>query len=283
VNEAEFDFLRAVVRRRSGLALGSDKRALVTARLQSLVADHRFDTLGELVRALGASESSGLAQAVCDALATQETMFFRDRAVFDALRSEVLPRLIAARARTRHLRIWSAATSTGQEAYSIALVLDEFAANLRGWTIDLLATDMSAASIARARCGLYSPFEVARGLPARPLQERFSELAGGWQIADRLRAAIDFRVFNLLDDFRPLGRFDLILCRNVLIYFDQPTKVDVLDRLADALADDGFLCLGSAENVLGLGGALVSHAEVRGFLSRAERRACDPPPARAAV
>lgn len=268
MNETEFDLLRAVVRRRSGLVLGSDKRVLVAERLQPLLAPDRFDSLGELARALGARGSSALVQTVCDALATQETMFFRDRAVFDALRSDVLPRLIGTRKAVRRLRIWSAATSTGQEAYSLALVLDELAAELRGWTIHVLATDMSATAIARARAGLYSPFEVARGLPAGTLQEHFSQLADGWQVADRLRAAVDFRVFNLLDDFRPLGDFDLILCRNVLIYFDHSTKIDVLGRLADTLADDGFLCLGSAENVLGLGGALVSHAEVRGFSAR---------------
>ena len=226
-------------------------------------------SLGELMSELAREPSSPLRQAVIEAMATHETTFFRDRQVFETLQHTVLPRLIARRSATRRLRIWSAAASTGQAAYSVAMILAEMAASLSGWTIRLVGTDISTAAIARARAGTYSQLEVQRGLPILMLLRHFEQGQGGWRIAEPLRRSVEFSTVNLLDDIRPLGRFDLVLCRNLLIYLDAPTKAAVLGKLAGALAPDGSLCLGASESPLGYNRALLPDPAARGFLVHA--------------
>jgi chemotaxis protein methyltransferase CheR len=276
ITDADFAFLRTFLKQRSGLDLGPEKRYLAESRLRPICHDAGLRDLGELVAKLRAGEDRGLADAAVVAMATHETMFFRDRTPFEALRTDILPRLIAARAKSRRLRIWSAAASTGQEAYSVAIILHEMRALLDGWTVEILGTDISPIAIERARSGTYSAFEVQRGLPVRYLLDHFSHAGLDWTIAPALRAAVDFRVLNLLWDFGRLGTFDLILCRNLAIYLDPPTKTALFGRLAVALAHDGALCLGTSETVLGYTRALVPDSEHRGFFVRTTSSAAEP-------
>ena len=185
-------------------------------------------------------------------MTTNETSFFRDKVPFDQFRDVMLPALSAARRDDSRLRIWCSAASSGQEPYSLAMII-EATAYLAGWTIDLLASDINAEMIERAKEGLYSQFEVLRGLPIQMLARHFHHEGGEWRLSSSIRSRVQFEVFNLLDSFEPLGQFDVIFCRNVLIYFDQQTKHDVLGRLADALAPDGYLVLGAAETVRWVG------------------------------
>lgn len=268
MTEEEFSYLRCFLRKRSGLDLGSDKRYLAESRLRPVWSEAGLASLADLLRELRRRESGPLGQAVADAMATHETTFFRDAATFETLRRVVLPRLVAARAGTRRLRIWSAAASTGQEAYSVAMLLGEMSRLLSGWQVTILASDMSAQAIARARAGLYSQFEVQRGLPILSLLRHFTQSPAGWTISAEMRRAVEFRVLNLLEDLGPLGSFDLILCRNLLIYLDVSTKAALLAKLAAALAPDGMLCLGGSETVIGLSRELVPDPDARGYAGR---------------
>jgi chemotaxis protein methyltransferase CheR len=209
-------------------------------------------SLGELVMRLRQPGAGALAIAVTEAMTTNETFFFRDRIPFDHLRETILPALVAARSRERRIRIWCTAAASGQEPYSIAMLLKELGPQLAGFRIDILATDLSAEVIDRAKSGHYSQFEVQRGLPIQLLVKHFHKSGDLWEIAPELRAMVQFRTLNLLNDFSPLGSFDIVFCRNVLIYFDQATKADVLERLARQMPEDGYLILGAAETVVGL-------------------------------
>jgi chemotaxis protein methyltransferase CheR len=209
-------------------------------------------TLGDLVEALRRGGDEALMAAAVEAMATNESFFFRDKIPFEHFRSIVMPALIAARRTTRTIRIWCAAASTGQEPYSLAMCLKDMARDLAGWRIEMLATDLCGDVLEKARLGLYSQFEVQRGLPIQLLIKHFTQAGELWQIAPELRAMVKFRQLNLLANFSQLGIFDLIFCRNVLIYFDQETKIDVLDRLSRVVACDGYLVLGAAETVVGL-------------------------------
>ena len=269
MNDAEFALLRRFVKARSGLDLGPEKRYLAESRLRPLSTAMFEGSLSRLVHALSGADAA-LGQAVVDAMATHETMFFRDRLPFDVFRDELLPGLLAARAGERRLRIWSAAASTGQEAYSLAMLLAELGPRLAGWKVSILATDISAGAIAKATAGTYSQFEVQRGLPVRFLLKYFTQTVGGWTVSASLRAAVEFRQLNLLDDFAGLGRFDVIFCRNLLIYLDRSTKVALLERLARQLGPDGALSLGGAETASGFSQALAPHPESRGFFVRVD-------------
>jgi chemotaxis protein methyltransferase CheR len=248
----DYDFLRKCLKQRSGLVLSADKQYLVESRLLPVARKAGHASLGDLVETLRRGGNEPLMAAVVEAMATNETFFFRDRIPFEHFRSIVMPALLAARRHARTIRIWCAAASTGQEPYSLAMCLKDMAPELAGWRIEMLATDMCADVLEKARSGLYSQFEVQRGLPIQLLIRHFAQVGELWQIAPELRAMAKFRQLNLLADFSQLGVFDLIFCRNVLIYFDQQTKIDVLDRLARVTAGDGFLVLGAAETVVGL-------------------------------
>jgi chemotaxis protein methyltransferase CheR len=185
-------------------------------------------------------------------MATNESLFFRDKIPFDHFRDTIMPSLLVSRAQQRRVRIWCAAASTGQEPYSLAMALKEMGPALSGWRVEILATDFSLEVLEKAKAGIYSQFEVQRGLPIQMLVKYFTQIGEMWQIAPEIRAMVRFRPFNLLQDCLQLGSFDVVFCRNVLIYFDQQTKIDVLDRISRVVVPDGYLVLGAAETVVGL-------------------------------
>ncbi|MBB5763119.1 protein-glutamate O-methyltransferase CheR [Methylorubrum rhodesianum] len=269
MTEADFAFLRDYLRKRSGLSLGAEKRYLVESRLTPVCRRFGIATLTDLVGALRLSREGQLERAVVEAMTTNETFFFRDRAPFDLFRDVLLPKAIAARAAQRRLRIWSAAASTGQEPYSLAMMIHEAGAQLAGWQVEIVGTDLSTEVLEKARLGLYSHFEVQRGLPVQLLVKHFTQVGEQWRISPALAGMVSFRPLNLLSPFEHLGQFDIIYCRNVLIYFDAPTKTDVLERIAKALAPDGALLLGAAETVIGLTEALVPDPQNRGLYRQA--------------
>lgn len=248
----DYKYLRGLLKERSGLVLGEDKEYLVEARLLPVARRAGSGSIAELVRRLRAPEGEALVVDVVEAMMINESFFFRDRLPFDRLRDTVLPALIAARADSQRLRIWSAGSSTGQEPYSLAMLIKEFAPRLAGWTVEILASDISNEVTDKARSGLYTQFEVQRGLPIHLLMNHFGRSGDQWRIAAGLREMVRFKQQNLLDDFSALGRFDVVFLRNVLIYFDRETKADVLRRVAGVLAPDGYLLLGAAETVVGV-------------------------------
>ena len=258
-----FDFLSRLVKSRSGLILTPDKCYMLEARLAPLLRRERLASLDALAQRLRDPRADAIAEAVTEALTTNESSFFRDGRPFEHLR-KFLPRLAAARPPGATLRVWSAACSTGQEAYSIAMTVAELGTELGGRRVEILGTDIAQEVLQRARDGAFTQFEVQRGLPVRLLVKHFTQEQGRWRIAPELRAMVRFDRWNLLSELRLLGRFDLIFCRNVLIYFDPPTKSRVLASVAAQLAPDGALYLGGAETVLGLTDRLVPMAGERG-------------------
>ncbi|MET3691565.1 CheR family methyltransferase [Methylobacterium goesingense] len=276
MTELEFDFLRSYLKTRSGLALSAEKRYLIESRLGPVCRRFNLAGLGALVAALKGSRDIALERAVVEAMTTNETFFFRDRTPFDLFRDVLLPEAMARRATQRRLRIWCAAASTGQEPYSLAMMLQDAAARLAGWHVDLVATDLSTEVLEKAKAGLYSHFEVQRGLPVQSLIKHFEQMGEQWRISASLRQMVDYRPLNLLHPFDALGTFDIIYCRNVLIYFDAPTKGDVLARLSASLASDGVLLLGAAETVIGLTEKLVPNAQHRGLYVQAPAAARAP-------
>jgi chemotaxis protein methyltransferase CheR len=220
------------------------------------------------------SGAEPLASDVVEAMTTNETFFFRDKLPFDHLSEEILPYLLQARASRRSLRIWCAAGSTGQEPYSIAMVLKEMGEKISGWRTEIVATDLSQAVLEKSRSGMFSQFEVQRGLPIQLLVKYFQQKGDIWQLNADIRAMVQHRQLNLLQDFSSLGTFDVIFCRNVLIYFDQDTKTSIFNRLAKLLEPDGYLALGAAETVVGLSDAFKPHPTRRGmYQPNTERRA----------
>jgi chemotaxis protein methyltransferase CheR len=263
----DFDWLRKLVKHRSGIVLTAEKQYLLESRLLPLARREGMGALADLVARLKMPGNESLAFSVIEAMTTNETFFFRDKVPFEHLKDTVLPGLIAARAREKRIRIWCAAAASGQEPYSIAMLLKGMAAQLRGYRVDLLATDLSHEMIERAKRGIYSQFEVQRGLPIHLLVRYFSQSGEQWQIAPELRDMVQFRTLNLLQDFMPLGTFDVVLCRNVLIYFDLPTKTAVLERLARQMASDAYLILGAAETVVGVSNVFKPLPDRRGLFS----------------
>ncbi len=261
----DFDYLRAFLKERSGLTLSPEKQYLVESRLQPVARKAELKDIGELVQRLRQRREDALASVVVEAMTTNETSFFRDKLPFEHFRSLIMPELLAARGHRKHIRIWCAAAAAGQEPYSLAMILKEMGCQLGDVRVDILATDLSTEILEKARMGIYSQFEVQRGLPIQMLVKYFSKLGEMWQIAPEIRSMVQFRPFNLMRNFASLGTFDLVFCRNVLIYFDQPTKIDVLDRLAGAVAHDGYLCLGAAETVIGLTSSFKAIPERRGL------------------
>jgi chemotaxis protein methyltransferase CheR len=279
MTETDFAFLRLLLRQRSGLALGPDKRYLAESRLSILCRRRGISDIDALMQQVRLGRNAELEAAVVEAMTTNETLFFRDSTPFALFRDVLLPEKLAANAGSRSLRIWCAAVSSGQEAYSLAMLIDAMADRLAGWTISILGTDISAEVLEKARTGLYSQFEIQRGLPIQMLLKHFSQRGDKWQVSDRLRAMVSFRRHNLLEDSSPLGRFDIVFCRNVLIYFDVPTKEKVLGLLAPRLAPDGALVLGATETILGLTTTLCADPRQRG-LYRPAQAACAPAGAR---
>jgi len=252
LSPAAFDTLASLLKTKSGLIIGMDKLYLLETRLASIVKREKFNDMNGLAERLRRPGSDALARDVVEAMTTNESFFFRDDRPFLHFRTQALPRLIAARPPGSPLRVWSAASSSGQEAYSLAMIVAEAAAVLAGRKVEIVGTDIARDQLARAREGIYSQFEVQRGLPVQMLMRYFRKNESNWHIADAIRAMVQFREFNLLADLRSLGRFDIVFCRNVLIYFDQPTKARVLEAIAGLMPPDGLLYLGGAETVLGI-------------------------------
>ncbi len=249
----EFEFLAALLKKRSGLALTRDKDYLLESRLKSVARKFDHESLSAMVRAMQVSPpKEDMLKEITEAMTTNESMFFRDNKPFVSLRQKILPALTTQRAGEK-LAIWSAACSHGQEPYSIAMTLEEEKAKLAGCSYQILATDLDTQVLKKAAEGVYTQFEVQRGLPIQLLLKYFTQRdSNSWQINEALKKNIQFRQYNLLDSFGTLGKFDIIMCRNVLIYFDEATKRDVLARLAAALSPHGVLFLGSAETVIGM-------------------------------
>ncbi len=261
ISAPDFTYIADLVKSRSGIVLGTDKGYLVETRLEQLMRKGSLTSLAELTSRLRAQPGGALAREVVDAMTTNESLFFRDGKPFEHLRGVVLPKLQALHKPGRPLRIWSAAASSGQEPYSIAMTVAD--AGLPGRRVEILGTDISTEQLIRARDGLYTQFEVQRGLPIQSLVRYFKKDGAGWRVDAALRKQVEFREWNLLDDMRPLGSFDVVFCRNVLIYFDPPTKRKVLDAIWGRLDPAGFLYLGGAETTLGVSDKFTASPDAR--------------------
>jgi len=282
VTPTEYEYLRKFLKDNSGLDLSADKQYLIESRLLPLARKAGLSGIAELVQKLQAG-SRALITDVVEAMTTNETFFFRDKVPFDHFRDHIMPEIIKARAGKRSVRIWCAAGSTGQEPYSLAMCLKEMSAALTGWRVEIIATDLSQEVLEKAKAGVYSQFEVQRGLPIQMLVKHFKQIGETWQINPELRAMVQHRQLNLLHDFAQLGTFDVIFCRNVLIYFDQGTKINIFNRLARQIEADGFLVLGAAETVVGLTDTFRPIVERRGLYRPNDPRAAAAKPVLAAV
>jgi len=278
VTPTEYEYLRKFLKDNSGLDLSADKQYLIESRLLPLARKAGLSGINDLVQKLQGG-SRELITNVIEAMTTNETFFFRDKVPFDHFRETIMPEVIKARAGRRSVRIWCAAGSTGQEPYSLAMCLKEMGAALTGWRVEIIATDLSQEVLEKAKAGIYSQFEVQRGLPIQMLMKYFKQTGETWQINPELRAMIQHRQLNLLHDFAQLGTFDVIFCRNVLIYFDQDTKINIFNRLARQIEPDGFMVLGAAETVVGLTDTFRPIPEKRGLYKPNDPRTAAAKPA----
>ena len=267
---SDFDYIRALVRERSAIVLEAGKEYLVQARLLPVAHQQGLDDVNALVARLKRGEPA-LTTQVVEAMTTNETSFFRDVHPFEALRAEVLPSLLESRRTQRTLRIWSAASSTGQEAYSIAMVLREHFPELAGWNLSILGTDLSRDVLQKASEGRYAQIEVNRGLPAPMLIKYFDRVGPAWKAKPELRTMCEFKALNLVAPWPALPRMDIVFLRNVLIYFDVETKRDVLTKMRSTLAPDGYLFLGAAETTLQFDGLFERAPHARANCYRVSR------------
>ena len=261
---SDFDLYRDLLREKSGLTLTPDKSYLLDSRLTPVARKHEFANLEVMTMALRAMPKPELIKDLVEAMTTNETSFYRDSKPFDQFRDVVLPHLIATR-KTKRVRIWCAAASTGQEPYSLAMLLKENATKIPGWTFEIIATDIDTNVIDLAKRAEYSQFEVQRGLPIQMLMKYFEQKGDRWALKQEIKSMVQYKYFNLLDPMAALGKFDLIFCRNVLIYFDRDTKAKVLANMTTLLPDDGFVILGGAETVLGITDTLKPMEGTRGI------------------
>jgi chemotaxis protein methyltransferase CheR len=248
---ANYDFLSKLLREKSGLVLSEDKMYLLENRLAPVARKRGMADLDVLTDTLRTSADAGLLSDVIQAMTVNESYFFRDKTPFNTFKQHTLPALMPTRTAKKELRIWSAAASTGQEPYSLAMVLKQDI-RVAGWRFDILGTDLSSAVLEKAKVGLYSQFEVQRGLPIDLLVKYFKQVNDMWQLDAAIRAMVRYKTYNLLENIRTLGTFDVIFCRNVLIYFDPPTKTKILNEMSRMMPPDGQLFLGGAETVVGL-------------------------------
>lgn len=258
ISPDEYTFLSDLLKRHSGLALGAGKEYLIESRLPPVAVTYGHADVTALIAALRKGAPQAVVKNVCDAMTTNETLFFRDSKPFVALEKEILPAAARrAREQGRPVRIWCAASSTGQEPYSIAMIVAQSEAQLGGVKVEITATDYSAAALARAKAGVYNQFEVQRGLPVTMLMKYFTQVPEGFALKDDIRKRVTYQEINLLDPYPAYWQFDIIFCRNVLIYFDVPTKKDVIDRMARTLTRGGSLFLGGTESTLGITDSVV--------------------------
>jgi chemotaxis protein methyltransferase CheR len=253
IHPDNYRFLQDYIYRESGIVIDADKHYLLEARLSPIAKNQQLKTVDDLCALLRATTSTGpLRRQVVEAMTTHETLFFRDLPQYEALKAHVLPELMEQRKMTRRLRFWSAASSSGQEAYSLAMLLLEM--GMRDWTIQIVGTDLSEQILERARQGRFLQIEVNRGLPVAMLVKYFTRQGLDWQLNQEVRNMVTFQKFDLRENMRTLGSFDLVFCRNVLIYFDQDTKKKILEQIRGTLTRGGYLFLGGAETTLSLVG-----------------------------
>lgn len=270
MNDIDYKFFEDLLRRESGLVITPEKTYLLESRLLPVAAKFKLDGLSGIAAKLRVERGGELQRAVVEAMTTNETSFFRDGAPFQRLREEILPHFLQARP-SKTLRIWSAACSSGQEPYSIAMTLREMAPQLAGWRFDIVATDLSNDILAQACAGTYSQFEVQRGLPIQMLVKYFTQQADNrWQVTGDVRQMVTFKTANLLQDISSLGQFDIVFCRNVLIYFDVPTKARVLASIRNQMRADAMLMLGGAETVMGISDAFKPAGNIKGTFVRSD-------------
>ena len=262
-------FVAAEAFKRSGLVLSADKGYLLESRLAPLARAEGYPSIEALITAARRDNTGRLLWAITEALATHETFFFRDNTPFDLFKQEILPVLSRARGNMSTIRIWCAACSSGQEPYSLAMILEEEKARLGGLRFEIVATDMAPRVLEKAKAGVYSQFEVQRGLAIQRLVTHFDQSGDQWRIKPNLRSMVTFQKQNLLENFSGMGTFDVIFCRNVLIYFDADTKKRILQRLAAQTASDGYLIMGAAETVVGLSQDFAPVEGRRGLYGRA--------------
>lgn len=258
----DYTYLQGFLKKKSGLVL-NNKEYLVQSRLEPVAKKLGLVGISGLVEKLKSGQSQ-IESDVVEAMTTNETTFFRDKTPFDLFRDTIIPRIVKTQTR-KSMRIWCVAGSTGQEPYSLAMCLKEAGNALAGWQTEIIATDISKDAIAKSEAGLYSQFEVQRGLPINLLMKYFSKKGESWQINADLRSMVKHRQLNLLADFNHLGKFDIIFCRNILIYFDEAAKKATYQRLAGAIQKDGVLVLGAAETMLGLTTSFTPCADLKGF------------------
>ena len=276
VSDSSSRILASLLEARTGQQLTLSRRWRIETALSSLLRERGIGSLDELITILVMGKEPALANLVVEALLNNETYFFRDRTPFDVMRDKVLPALRAARSDTKTLRIWSAGCSTGQEAYSLAMMFADDPLKWQGWTIDILGTDVSSSAVQRARIGKYSQFEVQRGLAITQMIRWFSEDDEGWSAADALKKSIRFAVHNILESTPPAsGRFDIILCRNVLLYLNNDRRREAFDRLASQIAADGVLMLGAGETVIGQTNRFAADRDCRGFYRLTDHTSAD--------
>lgn len=250
ISKENYDFLKQYVHRTSGIVLDKDKEYLFEARLAPIVRKEKLKSFDELVSLIRGAGAGRISQEVVEAMTTNETLFFRDAIPFDALRTTLIPELLEKRRKSRKLSFWSAASASGQEAYSLAILLCEM--GLEDWSIDILGTDLNEKMVERARAARYLPIEVSRGLPTAYLHKYFERCDLAWRLKDNIRRMARFRQFDLRQSLRQLGQFDFVLCRNVLIYFDAATKRRIFKELEAILSPGGYLLLGTAETTMSL-------------------------------
>ena len=267
MNDQDFKFFEDLLMRESGLVITPEKMYLLESRLLPIASKKGLSSLEELASHLRSSGDTTLKSDIVEAMTTNETSFFRDSTPFDRLKDELLPHFIKARGAQKTLKILSAACSSGQEPYSMAMLLKEYPA-LAGWKIEILATDLSNDILSQAKAGVYSQFEVQRGLPVQLLVKYFTQDGDKWKVNQGLKDMITFKSANLLKDIPSLGEFDIVFCRNVLIYFDVPTKGKVLADIKKVLRPDGVLFLGGAETVIGISNEFKPVPNVKGVYVR---------------
>ena len=247
-----FEILQTVLKKRSGLVVSPDNAYLLESRLMPVARKWNVKGLDDLVALLRKDGDERLLTNITDAMVTNETSFFRDSRPFQQFKALVLPSLLERRASEKHIRIWCAASSTGQEPYSLAMILSEERARLQDWRVEILGTDLSTELLEKAQAGLYTQFEVQRGLPITYLVKYFTQIGDKWELSDDIRRMVAFQPFNLLNEPSPLGRFDVVFCRNVLGYFDRTDRGRTLDQVAGLMPADGILYLGGGETVFGI-------------------------------
>jgi chemotaxis protein methyltransferase CheR len=261
---SDFDLYRDLLKEKSGLTLTQDKCYLLDSRLTPIARKWNFPNLDAMTLSLRGVPKPDLIKDIVEAMTTNETSFFRDTKPFDQFRDIIIPHLLKTRS-SKKVRIWCAAASTGQEPYSLAMVIKEMGAKLAGWNFEIVGTDISTEVLDLAKKGEYSQFEVQRGLPIQLLVKYFEQKGDKWAVKPELKSMIQYKYFNLLDSMAPLGKFDIIFCRNVLIYFDREMKAKVLENMSGLIPDDGFVILGGAETVLGITESLKLMENTRGL------------------